>query len=123
MGDSSADHHQETTSPAWLLLLCGWLIVGAAREAWRSEFHGRRNPAAPVEPLLDLESASVAELRGLPSIGPRRATDFARLRWAWEEGPMPLQAVPGIGPLTAAAVREALGQEPSPATNQANLGE
>ncbi len=110
-------------APGWLLLVCGWLAVGVVHTAWKSEVKSAEVsevavPEAPPlsilerVPPVDLDSASLPQLRSMPGLGPRRAVDYARMRWAQGGANFPPQAVPGIGPRTANGIRDATSWPP-----------
>ncbi len=96
------DHHTTGAPSAWLLLLCGWLLGGAALT---------RGPESdgpqPTRGGLDLQRATLAELRALPGLGARRAVDLARARWDSAPAALEPLSVHGIGPKTVAALHDA----------------
>lgn len=100
--------------PAWLLLLCGWLLGRALLDVRRAP--GPREPAGSPP---SLQRATLSELRALPGLGARRAVDLARARWSCAPQELEPESVHGIGPKTAAALRGAL----HPQRAQASLGE
>jgi competence ComEA-like helix-hairpin-helix protein len=67
-----------------------------------------RCPAAPLPSLVNLNSATVSELDGLPGIGPARAAAILQEREA--RGPFTsieeLSRVPGLGPSAIARLRD-----------------
>jgi competence protein ComEA len=67
-----------------------------------------RCPAAPLPRLLNLNTASISELDGLPGIGPARAAAILQEREA--RGPFTsveeLSRVPGLGPSAVARLRD-----------------
>ena len=94
----------------------GWLIIGVLSVSMiRSS--GERAPVpaqTAVQGLeqhpIDLSTATVRELRRLPSIGNRRAVQVTRARWEHDlnDGTLSLGDLPGIGPVTEERVKRTL---------------
>jgi len=94
-----------------LFLLAGVFVITLAID-WPA---GTKKQGQTQRPLyLDLNQASAAELRLLPTIGPQLASRIVRFREmhgefrTWKD----VQRVSGIGPATLAAIRPWAGFEP-----------
>jgi hypothetical protein len=101
--------------PWWAYVLAGWLLA-APHLALRAPgpdpraLRARMPAGALATDELDPDRMSPRALRGLPAIGPTRALAIARARWELGllGGPESWEAIPGIGPETVRAIRDAL---------------
>jgi len=115
--------------PAWFWLWLGGLagdLGGRVADAsdGRDAALARAVPAIAVgaegDPrALDpaaISTWTVRELRTLPGIGPARAVAIAEARWSRDRGagPLPIDAVRGIGPRTWARIDAALSAMRAP---------
>ena len=101
----------------WLWLVIGLLAVAMAREGAVTEPPTEIGAAEGLTARpIDLKTATVRELRGLPGIGNRRAVQISRARWEHdpETGVLELDDLPGIGPITRARVEKALVRKDPP---------
>ena len=104
----------ESVSPC-LYVLAGWLLasaqLGSVRPTIEAAEAAARMPAGARSPAeTDPDRMSPRELRRLPAIGPTRALAIIHARWelGLTGGPEAWEDIPGIGPETVRAIRNAL---------------